>query len=144
MALIVKPLLRAAIIIFFQTQRHAMMAQRGEWPMGHEIVWHHFLLTSATGAATVTQQQCREKSHRWEELKNENWQLEEKDWEWNKVNSNSLTQRPTCLRIWTLSSLTMFFRRGVLHHSVNQDPLLPLPSSCKMDALWFYQCKMSP
>lgn len=58
-------LLRAAIIIFFQTQCRSMMAGRGEWPMGLELAWHRYLLTSATGAATVSQQQCRN-STQWE------------------------------------------------------------------------------
>jgi len=52
-------LLRAAIIIFFQTQCRSMMARRGEWPMGLGVAWRRYLLTSATGAATVFQQQCR-------------------------------------------------------------------------------------
>lgn len=61
-------------IILLQTQRHPLTAWRGERPMGREIVWHHFLLASATGAATVSQQQCRETPQReglyWFEAKN--------------------------------------------------------------------------
>lgn len=53
-------LLRAPIIIFFQTQCLSMMARRGEWPMGRDIAWRRYLLTSATGAATVSQPQCRD------------------------------------------------------------------------------------
>lgn len=53
-------LLRAPVIIFFQTQCLSMMARRGEWPMGRDIAWRRYLLTSATGAATVSQPQCRD------------------------------------------------------------------------------------
>ncbi|XP_008293784.1 platelet endothelial cell adhesion molecule isoform X3 [Stegastes partitus] len=48
------------------TERRCMMARRGERPMGREIAWRRYLLTSATGAATVSQPQCRD-APQWEE-----------------------------------------------------------------------------
>lgn len=55
-----------SVVVSLQARRCSVMAPRGERPMGCELARRRFLLTSATGAATVTRQQCSGAPRHWQ------------------------------------------------------------------------------
>lgn len=118
-------LLRAPIIIFFQAQPEFMMAKRGEWPMGCEIARRRFLLTSATGAATVSQPQCRD-APRWAGL-----EFKRKRNSYKKITSG-LEHNAVCAKGLDSSLMSVLSEKveRAMKANTHQSPMLPLPSHC--------------
>lgn len=128
-------LLRAPIIIFFQAQPEFMMAKRGEWPMGCEIARRRFLLTSATGAATVSQPQCRD-ALRWAGLEfKRKWNSKKK-----KITSGlehkAVSQRSDWTLHWWVFSVKRWFSCYESKHTPEPNAPSPLSPLRSRGVLW--------
>lgn len=124
-------LLRAPIIIFFQAQPAFMMAKRGEWPMGCEIARRRFLLTSATGAATVSLPQCRD-APRWAGLEFKRKRNSKKN---TQKKTSGLEHNAVCAK-WLDSSLMSVLSEKVERGSKHTpEPSAPSPLSLRSRGL---------